>query len=42
MTKDLEKDNEGNYRVPGSGEVCEYVEEDNYVFKVCDEFRNFI
>lgn len=32
MEKDLEKDTDGNMVVPGTGEKCELVMEDNYVF----------
>ena len=32
MEKDLDKDLDGNMIVPHSGEICELVKEDNYVF----------
>lgn len=31
--KDLERNAEGSMAVPATGEVCDYVTEDNYVFK---------
>lgn len=30
--KDLVKSESGDYLVPGSGEICDYVTEENYVF----------
>jgi len=39
MEKDLERDNAGNMRVPITGEICEEVVEDNYVFVVTDDVR---
>ena len=40
MEKDLEKDDLGNMIVPHTGEVCELVKEENYVFKVKQELKD--
>ena len=38
--KDLVKAEDGSMRVPGSGEVCDFVTEDNYVFKFNDSMKS--
>ena len=40
MEKDLLKDSENNFSVPHTGEICEWVREDNYIFKATDELKN--
>ena len=35
--KDLEKNESGQMTVPGTGEICDYVTEENYVFKLSEE-----
>ena len=42
MEKDLERDSDGNMTVPHTGEICELVEEDNYVFEVTQELKDKI
>lgn len=37
--KDLMKAVDGSMRVPGSGEVCDFVTEENYVFKFNDSMK---
>ena len=39
MEKDLLKDSENNFSVPHTGEICEWVREDNYIFKVTNELK---
>ena len=40
--KDLEKSEDGQMMVPGSGEICEFVTEENYVFRYSDEMKDKI
>ena len=42
MEKDLEKNSDGEMTVPHTGEVCELVEEDNYVFVATQELKDKI
>ena len=35
--KDLDKNVNGQMTVPATGEICDYVTEENYVFKVSEE-----
>ena len=40
MEKDLHKDSENNFLVPHTGEICELVKEDNYIFRATNDLKN--
>ena len=42
MEKDLLKDQAGNMVVPHTGEVCELVQEDNYIFKAEEDLKKLV